>query len=88
MSLGSVSPLIGVAGTEKLAVSGNRLYVSLTDYGFADIDITIPGSMSVVYLYNAQGSPKGLAVANGFGYITAGQEGGHSCVWSGKYKYY
>jgi len=76
VSLGSVSPLIGVAGTEKLAVSGNRLYVSLTDYGFADIDITIPGSMSVVYLYNAQGSPKGVAIANGFGYITAGQGGG------------
>lgn len=78
ISLGSVSPLSGVEPTEKLAISGNRLYVTLRDYGFADIDITVPGAMSVVSLYNVQGSPDGLAVANGFGYITAGQSGGIS----------
>jgi hypothetical protein len=78
-SLGlGISPLSGVEPTEKLAISGNRLYVTLRDYGFADIDITNPSSMSVVSLYNVRGSPDGLAVANGFGYITAGQSGGIS----------
>lgn len=78
ISLGSVSPLSGVASTEKLNLTGNRLYVTLRDYGFADIDVTTPGSMSLVSLYNVRGSPEGLAVANGFGYISAGQTGGIS----------
>ena len=78
ISLGTISPLGAVQPTEQLVVSGNRLYVTLREYGFADIDISTPSSMSVVSLYNVQGSPKGLGVANGFGYIAAGENGGVS----------
>uniref|UniRef100_UPI0026F0DB0B hypothetical protein n=1 Tax=Gracilinema caldarium TaxID=215591 RepID=UPI0026F0DB0B len=78
VSLGIVSPLIGVAGTNKLAISGRRLYVTLNGYGFADVDIAVPADMVVMSLYNVRGSPAGIAVASGFGYVTAENTGGIS----------
>ena len=60
---------------QKIAVSGNYVYVAAARAGLFVVDVSVPASPSVVGFYDTPGSASGVTVQNNLAYVADGNSG-------------
>lgn len=63
-----------VAGTNSVAVVGNRAFVALYDYGYAVVDISDPADLETVRIQTVPGEVRSVSVGGGYAYVSSGRD--------------